>query len=132
MLKNLNRRSFLKKSIMASTTAGLGLSCEEKVLLERATTKSTVQPVQEGTAKLLPTGRIGNVKISRLITGGNLISSFAHSRDLRRPESTPRYYGLIATASAFSKNTGTKEAARYSGLHRSNPQKLTSNTFRPI
>ncbi|HIJ54027.1 MAG TPA: hypothetical protein HPP66_12885 [Planctomycetes bacterium] len=92
MAENLNRRGFLKKSIMASTTAGLGLSCEEKVLLERATTKSTVQPAQESSAKLLPTGRIGNVKISRLITGGNLISSFAHSRDLVYVSSLLRNY----------------------------------------
>jgi hypothetical protein len=30
----------------------------------------------------LPTGRIGKVEISRLICGGNLISGYAHSRDL--------------------------------------------------
>ena len=30
----------------------------------------------------LPTGTIGKVKISRLICGGNLISGYAHSRDL--------------------------------------------------
>ena len=30
----------------------------------------------------MPTGRIGNVTISRLICGGNLISGYAHSRDL--------------------------------------------------
>jgi len=92
MTENLNRRGFLKKSIMASTTAGLGLSCEEKALLERATTKSAVQPVQEGTIKGLPMGKIGNVKVSRLITGGNLISGFAHSRDLVYVSSLLRNY----------------------------------------
>lgn len=30
----------------------------------------------------VPTGKIGNVEISRIIPGGNLISGFAHSRDL--------------------------------------------------
>ena len=30
----------------------------------------------------LPTGMIGKVKISRLICGGNLITGYAHSRDL--------------------------------------------------
>jgi len=34
------------------------------------------------TAGDLPMGRIGDVRISRLICGGNLISGFAHSRDL--------------------------------------------------
>ena len=32
--------------------------------------------------KGLPMGKIGNVKISRMFAGGNLISGFAHSRDL--------------------------------------------------
>lgn len=32
--------------------------------------------------KQLPTGKIGNVEISRLILGGNLISGYAHARDL--------------------------------------------------
>jgi len=30
----------------------------------------------------LPAGKIGNVTISRLICGGNLVSGYAHSRDL--------------------------------------------------
>jgi len=35
-----------------------------------------------GDAKDMPSGRIGDVKISRLILGGNLIGGVAHSRDL--------------------------------------------------
>ena len=35
-----------------------------------------------GSIKGLPIGKIGNVEISRMFTGGNLISGFAHSRDL--------------------------------------------------
>jgi hypothetical protein len=31
----------------------------------------------------LPTGRIGNVAISRLIIGGNQFSGWSHSRDLK-------------------------------------------------
>ena len=91
MVENLNRRGFLKKSIMASTTVGLGLSCEEKALLERATTKSSAPPPKSST-KGLPMGRIGNVKITRLICGGNLISGFAHSRDLVYVSSLLRNY----------------------------------------
>ena len=81
MSKNLNRRSFLKKSIIASTGASLGLSLEEKALLAKAKEKPTT-PASEGSVKGLPMGRIGNVKISRLICGGNLINGYAHSRDL--------------------------------------------------
>ena len=91
MIENFNRRSFLKKSIITSTTAALGLSLEEKALLARATKKPTV-PAQKGPTKNLPMGRIGNVKITRLICGGNLISGFAHSRDLVYVSSLLRNY----------------------------------------
>ncbi len=90
MTANLNRRSFLKKSIF-TTTAALGLSLEEKALLARETKKSPAGP-QENSAKGMPMGKIGNIKISRLFAGGNLISSFAHSRDLVYVSSLLRNY----------------------------------------
>ena len=90
MTANLNRRSFLKKSIF-TTTAALGLSLEEKALLARETKKSPAG-LQESSAKGMPMGKIGNIKISRLFAGGNLISSFAHSRDLVYVSSLLRNY----------------------------------------
>jgi hypothetical protein len=80
----MNRRTFLQKSFVASAGAALGLSLEEKILLAQQQ-KSTRKPDVElpgGDIKGLPTGKIGNLTISRLICGGNLISGFAHSRDL--------------------------------------------------
>ena len=91
MRKNLNRRSFLKKSIITSTTAALGLSLEEKALLANQAKKNTARP-QESSTKNMPMGRIGNVKITRLICGGNLISTFAHSRDIVYVSSLLRNY----------------------------------------
>jgi hypothetical protein len=91
MTENLDRRSFLKKSIITSTTAALGLSLEEKALLAKEVKKTTA-PQRENSAKGLPTGKIGNVKITRLICGGNLISGFAHSRDLTYVSSLLRNY----------------------------------------
>lgn len=91
MTENLNRRSFLKKSLITSTTAALGLSLEEKALLAREVKKSTAPP-QEDPAKGLPMGKIRDIKISRLFAGGNLISSFAHSRDLVYVSSLLRNY----------------------------------------
>lgn len=81
MSKKLNRRSFLKKAIVASTGTTLGLSLEEKILLARTVRKSTIA-APESSSKELPIGKIGNIKITRLICGGNLTSGFAHSRDL--------------------------------------------------
>jgi len=84
MSENLNRRSFLKKSVIASAGATLGLSLEEKILLakEQKDKSGPDMELPKGDIKDLPMGKIGNIKISRLICGGNLISGIAHSRDL--------------------------------------------------
>jgi len=68
------------KSIVAPTAA-LALSFEEKALLAASTRKpAAVKPAVS--AKGMPMGKIGNITISRIFCGGNLISGFAHSRDL--------------------------------------------------
>jgi len=81
MNTNLGRRNFLKKSVAATLAAPLVTSLEEYALAAegtpaRATASATAPKVT------LPTGTIGKVQISRLICGGNLISGYAHSRDL--------------------------------------------------
>ena len=79
MSKRLNRRDFLKKSIVGSAAAASVLSLEEKTLLAAA--KKPAIPTADS-VKGMPTGKIGKVKISRLICGGNLTNGYAHSRDL--------------------------------------------------
>jgi hypothetical protein len=62
----------------------LALSLEEKALLgqmQRNEAPTKPAPLGEDT-KGLPCGRIGNITISRLVLGGNLIGGAAHSRDL--------------------------------------------------
>ncbi len=81
MSQNLNRRSFLKKSFIVPSTAALALSLEEKALLA-ATARKPAAAMPGDSIRGLPTGKIGNVTISRIFCGGNLISGFAHSRDL--------------------------------------------------
>ncbi len=82
MSNNLNRRNFIKKSVIASTSAAaIGMSFEEKNLL--ANESATVTPPEPATdSKGMPMGKIGNLNVSRIFAGGNLISGFAHSRDL--------------------------------------------------
>jgi len=58
-----------------------GLSFEEQALLAWNQRRQKVE-VPEGPIKGLPMGKIGNVKITRLICGGNLINGYAHSRNL--------------------------------------------------
>jgi len=90
MPENLNRRGFLRKSVIAPATA-LALSFEEKALLA-AKPRKPAATVPEGSIKGLPMGTIGNINISRLFCGGNLISGFAHSRDLIYVSSLLREY----------------------------------------
>ncbi len=91
MSGNINRRNFLKKSAALSTGAALALSFEEKALLAALTNKPAPR-MPGGSIKGLPMGKIGNIKISRMFAGGNLISGFAHSRDLIYVSSLLRKY----------------------------------------
>lgn len=75
MTANVNRRNFIKKSMIASTGAALGLSLENKSL--------SAAPAGGESAKIIPTGKIGSVQIGRLIIGGNQFSGWSHSRDLK-------------------------------------------------
>ena len=78
MPESLDRRDFLKKSAVASIPA-FALSLQKKA----SSAGSKPKPVAPSSPDALPTGRIGNVKISRLIAGGNPFSGWSHSRDLK-------------------------------------------------
>jgi len=91
MPENLNRRSLLKESVLASTAAALSLALEEKILLSGQVAKAT-DSERQISGKDLPTGKIGKLEISRLICGGNLINGFAHARDLIYVSSLLRHY----------------------------------------
>ena len=78
----LNRRRFLKSSLVASTGAAAGFSSEEQILLARLAKDKEAQAQEPEPASAMPTGKIGDLDISRLICGGNLIGGWAHSRDL--------------------------------------------------
>ena len=91
MSKNLNRRNLLKKSIITPAVATLALSLEEKALLAGLAKKPAVS-TPSGSAKAFPMGKIGNLNITKMICGGNLISGHAHSRDLEYVSSLLRHY----------------------------------------
>jgi len=78
----MHRRSFLIKAILASAAAPfVGLSIEEKALLA-SMKREPVEQLPGDDIGSLQAGKIGDVKISRLICGGNLVAGYAHSRDL--------------------------------------------------
>jgi len=67
------------------------LSLEEKALLG-ATSSKPAAGVPGSAVTGMPMGKIGNLTISRVFTGGNLISGFAHARDLIYVSSLLRKY----------------------------------------
>jgi len=81
MPANLTRRGFIRKSTVASASAALAFSFEERVLLAQQGQPPPTQSAT-GAVRSFPRGKLGKLSVSRLICGGNLISSFAHSRDL--------------------------------------------------
>jgi hypothetical protein len=76
---DLDRRDFLKRSLAGAAGAVAALSLEEQALQAAPRKTAAVQPGAEGE---MPCGHIGKLRISRLICGGNLISGYAHARDL--------------------------------------------------
>jgi len=91
MPHRVSRRGFLKKSVLAATGAALGLSLEERALLAGATRKP-LRAASDASARGLPMGKIRDLTISRLVCGGNLISGFAHSRDLTYVSTLLKHY----------------------------------------
>lgn len=69
----MSRRGFL--GAVAAGAAALSLE-------ERALAAAPTAPPRLGSKAKIETGRIGQVEISRLICGGNLIGGYAHARDL--------------------------------------------------
>jgi len=65
MPENFNRRQLFTNSLVSSAAVAL------------AAAKTSAGSIAD-----FPTGRIGNLKISRLIIGGNQFSGWSHSRDL--------------------------------------------------
>lgn len=83
MSENLNRRSFLKESIAASTGAALGFGLGKRGLSSQDGKERRGLALPKGDIKGLPAGKIANIKVSRLISGGNQFSGWSHSRDLK-------------------------------------------------
>ncbi len=81
MKTNSGRRSFLKRSAAAALALPLVKSLEEYALAASDAQPRPPQAAQSSKGSV-PVGTLKGVKISRLICGGNLISGYAHSRDL--------------------------------------------------
>lgn len=80
MQEEFGRRVFLAEAMGMRT----GLGDEERILAAHLAQapEDTAVPASPAQKASLPTGKIKDVSISRMICGGNLIGGWAHSRDL--------------------------------------------------
>ncbi|MBW7995136.1 MAG: hypothetical protein FVQ81_00910 [Candidatus Glassbacteria bacterium] len=81
MGKNLNRRCFMGKSLAVSSGLLAGLGYEHQALLGQLVNRDEYGKKKEP-VKGLQKGKFGELEVSRLIIGGNLISGSAHSGGL--------------------------------------------------
>jgi hypothetical protein len=102
----MNRREFIRNSMIASTALAAGATLTGRAVAEE---KAAVQPAKK--AALLPMGKIGKLNITRLILGGNLLTRYQHERDLKYIRK------LVKSYNTDSKIRETIELAEASGIN---------------
>jgi len=85
----ISRRSFVTAGALASAGAALAIGSGAG----RQSPADTAQPQD-----MLPLGKIGDMEVSRLIFGGNLLEQAMHSRDLRYVCQLARHYNTTERA----------------------------------
>jgi len=105
MKSKLNRRSFVKDTLLSS--ASLALALEARGAEPAPSANPPVAPDSS-----LPRARIGKLEVSRLMLGGNLLTHYTHSRDLKYVYSLAAHYNTdekimqtLALAEAHGINT---------------------------
>ena len=109
MANQVNRREFIRNSILATTglAASVGLPAASKAAADNQPASGTVATAKE----MLPTGKIGKLNITRLILGGNLLTRYHHHRDTRY------VLKLVKSYNTDAKIRETIELAEASGIN---------------
>ena len=102
MKETLNRRAFIRNSVLASSALAAGARAATNVV------GGTAAAMQKN---LLPTGKIGEMSVTRLILGGNLLTRYQHSRDVRYVNK------LVTSYNTDEKIRETIELAEASGIN---------------
>ncbi len=107
MTSGINRRNFMKQSLAASAAGAV--SAGTAGAARQGDTSVTVAPRSKAE---LPMGRIGDLEVSRILLGGNLLTHYTHSRDLKYVYNLTAHYNTeekihetMALAEAHGINT---------------------------
>jgi hypothetical protein len=108
MSQSIDRRDFIKKSLLTPAAGALAMHTAENQTLAADAAERNM-PASKAT---LPMGSIKDLKISRILLGGNLLTHFTHSRDLRYVYNLTAHYNTeekifetMALAEAHGVNT---------------------------
>ncbi len=113
MSQSIDRRDFIKKSLLTPAAGALAMHTTQNQVLAKDTAKQSgaAQNFPASEAEL-PMGRIKDLKISRILLGGNLLTHFTHSRDLKYVYNLTAHYNTeekifetMALAEAHGVNT---------------------------
>jgi hypothetical protein len=114
MTDAMNRRTFFKGTVAASATAALAVPGEMQAGAADAASPATHAAPAVSPDGALPQGMIGDLQVSRLLLGGNLLTHFTHSRDLKYVYNLAKHYNTdekiletMAVAEANGVNTLT-------------------------
>jgi len=119
MSTHLSRRGFVKSSLLASVALPLGLGTSQASSAQNPPAAGSATAPVDGE---MPNGRIAGHEFSRLMLGGNLISGWAHSRDLPYVSMLMRQYNTPA------KVRQTLELAEANGITAINTWVMDDNT----
>ncbi len=78
MSYEVNRRSFMKQSLAASAGGVLAMNAGKPPKPREPAIK-----VEPNSKAKIPMGKIGKLEVSRMLLGGNLLTHYTHSRDLK-------------------------------------------------
>jgi hypothetical protein len=114
MTDAMNRRTFFKGTVAASATAALAVPGEMQAGAADAASPAAHAAPAVSPDGALPQGMIGDLQVSRLLLGGNLLTHFTHSRDLKYVYNLAKHYNTdekiletMAIAEANGVNTLT-------------------------
>jgi len=120
-----NRRAFLRYSLAASAGGALAAGAGRA----RGEGRPASPPKPEPSTAALPCGKIGNLTVSRLLLGGNLLTHFTHSRDLRYVYNLTAHYNTpdkIMETMALAERHGVNTLV----VHNPPPIMQTLKTYR--
>ena len=103
MCADISRRSFVKETLLSSAGLAIGMRASGADPTEPAKPADPPPP--------LPKAKIGKLEVSRLILGGNLLTHYTHSRDLKY------VYSLAAKYNTDEKIMETLALAEANGIN---------------